>query len=66
MNTSCTTCNKLFKDATALRNHRVYMRSKGQMEGHELKEANISKSLATPSLVGEKIDTRMKDFDEPP
>ena len=55
----CTKCNTYYETSKLLRNHRGYMRNVGQVEGHELK---IGQSMATPSLVGEKLDERMKDF----
>ena len=57
--THCIHCNKPFNTRKDLTDHNAYMRRKGNTLGHETKTVQ---SMATPSLVGEKLDERLKDF----
>ena len=62
MNNHCSTCNKDFNDAKALRDHRSYMRKQGKITGHEIKEGYSSKGSVAGSLVGTK-DTNINDLE---
>lgn len=66
MNYHCNTCNKDFDNAKGLRDHRNYMRGRGKIYGHEIKEGYSSKGSVAGSQIGTK-DTKMADveFDHP-
>jgi hypothetical protein len=63
MEHKCIQCNKIYKDAKALKDHRYTERKAGRITGHEIKPGQ---SIATSSIAGSQFgtkDTKMKDVE---
>jgi hypothetical protein len=54
MEHKCIQCNKIYKDAKALKDHRYTERRAGRITGHEIKSGQ---SMINPSMASSQIGT---------